>query len=403
MSYGSANGSSQISARSVEVGERPADGAAEHVRQVGAAEEEEQTDEQPADPFGGDVERHHEHAEVEQRGAQVLLEDQDQEADQPDHEHRAEVAPAREVDAEEPPAGQREHLALAHQVVGEEDQQRQLGELTGLDGEAADPDPQLRAVDLGDTAGQHRRDHHQHDAGQAQGVRVPGQRPVVATISAAARRRAPPRRASRRAAARRCRRRWPGSPARRRRPGARSSRRRKPTPIPLSRATAGSSAGSANGRQEPDHQVQAEEDQRQHGGRHPEVRGDRVRARSPRRSPRTRPRAPWPAAAATVRRCAGTGPGVRRTARPSWRARLPVRPAAVTDRVLGFSPTLTPATGSPPGRPADRVGGRRRAWWSVGRRGWRRTGGCRGGAVAVGVAPRCVASASPTGWAGRAA
>ena len=104
------------------------------------------------DPFGGDVERHHEHAEVEQRGAQVLLEDQDQEAEQPDHEHRAEVAPAREVDAEEPPAGQRQHLALAHQVVGEEDEQRQLGELTGLDREAAEQDPQLGAVDLGDTA-----------------------------------------------------------------------------------------------------------------------------------------------------------------------------------------------------------------------------------------------------------
>ena len=70
-----------------------------------------------------------------------------------------EVAPAREVDAEDPLAGQRQHLALADQVVGEERQQRELGELAGLDREAADQDPQLGPVDHRVLGRQQRRDH----------------------------------------------------------------------------------------------------------------------------------------------------------------------------------------------------------------------------------------------------
>ena len=59
-------------------------------RHQGAAEEERPADDQPAGPLGGDVEHHQEEAEEEQAGAEVLLEDQDAEADQP---HRP--APAR--------------------------------------------------------------------------------------------------------------------------------------------------------------------------------------------------------------------------------------------------------------------------------------------------------------------
>ena len=165
----------------VEVREGPADDAAQDVRQERAADEQQQTDDQPAHPFGGDVQRDHEHAEVHERRPEVLLEDQDQQAHRPDRDDRAEVAPAREVDAEDPLARQRQDFALAHQVVREEGEQRELGQLTGLDGEErAEPDPQLRTVDAGEPGRQDRRDQHEHDAGEAEGVRVARQRTVVA-------------------------------------------------------------------------------------------------------------------------------------------------------------------------------------------------------------------------------
>ena len=61
---------------------------------------------QPTPP-GGDVEHRDEQAEEQQRGAEVLLEDQDADADQPGHQDRAEVAAARHVDAEHPACGRR--------------------------------------------------------------------------------------------------------------------------------------------------------------------------------------------------------------------------------------------------------------------------------------------------------
>src|ERR671938_97072 len=42
--------------------------------------------------YGRDVEQHHEQPEEQQRGPQVPLQDQNREADQPDHRNRAEVA-----------------------------------------------------------------------------------------------------------------------------------------------------------------------------------------------------------------------------------------------------------------------------------------------------------------------
>ena len=54
-----------------------------------------------------------------------------QQADAPGDEHRAQVAGPGQVDAEEPAAGQRQHVPLGDQVTGEEHGQRELGELSG--------------------------------------------------------------------------------------------------------------------------------------------------------------------------------------------------------------------------------------------------------------------------------
>ena len=68
---------------------------------------------------------------------------------------RAQVAAAGQLDAGDAAAGQRQHVALVDQVGGEEDDQADLGELTGLDGEAGHPDPDLGAVDLRQRRRQH--------------------------------------------------------------------------------------------------------------------------------------------------------------------------------------------------------------------------------------------------------
>ena len=109
--------------------------------------EEQQADGDPGHPLGGDVEHRDEEAEEEQRRAEVLLEDEDEQREHPRDEDRAEVAAAREGEAEDPLAGEREHVAGLHEVAGEEDREGDLGELARLEVERPEADPDLRAVD----------------------------------------------------------------------------------------------------------------------------------------------------------------------------------------------------------------------------------------------------------------
>jgi hypothetical protein len=85
-----------------------------------------------------------------------------------------------ELHAEEPPARRGEQLALLHEERGEEHDQEDLGELAGLDGEDAQPQPDLRPVDLGDRRRQQAGQREQHQPGEARRVAVAGQRAVVA-------------------------------------------------------------------------------------------------------------------------------------------------------------------------------------------------------------------------------
>ena len=76
-------------------------------------------------------------------------------------EQRTEVAPARQVDAEDAAAGEGQHVALGDQIGRREDRQQDLGELARLDREAGDR-IQMRAPltsekRAGSTAGRIRR------------------------------------------------------------------------------------------------------------------------------------------------------------------------------------------------------------------------------------------------------
>ncbi len=134
---------------------------------------------QPAGAFRGDVEHHQEEPEEQQRGAQVALEDQHAEADQPHRQHRPQVAAAGQVDAEHPSSGQGQRVTVQHEVAGEEEHQQDLGQLTGLEAERAEPDPDPGAVDGG---AEHRqqRHHQQHQGRETRGVGEGLQSAVVA-------------------------------------------------------------------------------------------------------------------------------------------------------------------------------------------------------------------------------
>ena len=172
--------------------------------------------------------------------------------------------------------GQRQHLALADQVVREERQQGQLGELAGLDREAADEDPQLGPVDHRVLRRQQRGDHDQDDADQAERVRVPRQRAVVPDEH---QQRAPRR-------PRRPRVHWiwrnaiPVNTDRSARSSGgtapRSSRRRNATPSPLMSATVGSRTGSAYGARTRIAMCTPRKIAKRIGHRHPEVGRDLV-------------------------------------------------------------------------------------------------------------------------------
>ena len=87
----------------------------------------------PGQPLGGQVEHRDEQTEEEQRRAEVALEDEDGDRRGPHDEDRAEVPRPGQVQAEDLGAGQRERVAVRHQVAGEEDRERDLGELGGLE------------------------------------------------------------------------------------------------------------------------------------------------------------------------------------------------------------------------------------------------------------------------------
>ena len=151
----------------------------EHIGEVGAGDEQPPTDHEPARPLGRDVQHDQEQAEEQQARAEVVLEDQDPEADQPHRQDRAEVATTWEVDHGDPAAGERQRIAVEDEIAGERHHQQHLGDLAGLEAHRADVDPDPRAVD-GLADDRSHRQEKQHDRGEPTGVGEPLEHPVVA-------------------------------------------------------------------------------------------------------------------------------------------------------------------------------------------------------------------------------
>ena len=128
---------------------------------------------------GGDVEHRDEQPEVQQRRAEIALEDEDADARHPCDEDGAHVAQARELQAQELRTGQHHLVAVRDEVAGEEDRQQDLRDLTGLERHRTDEDPDAGAVDR---AAQPRDEgqEQEHERGEAGRVRVAAQQPVVA-------------------------------------------------------------------------------------------------------------------------------------------------------------------------------------------------------------------------------
>jgi hypothetical protein len=78
-----------------------------------------------------------------------------------------------------PRSRQRERVAVQHEVAGERDDQQHFRDLTGLEAERSDTDPDPGAVDLLAEARDDRQ-QEQHDGGEAAGVREALEHAVVA-------------------------------------------------------------------------------------------------------------------------------------------------------------------------------------------------------------------------------
>ena len=138
------------------------------VDERGARDEEHEPGAHEPGARGRDVEHRQEDPEVEETAPEVVRLDEDEHRRAPDREQRAEVL--------DPPLG--EHLSLLAQVAGQEDDQHDLRELTGLELDAAEVHPEARAVDRLADHGQ-RREQEEADRGQPEQVLVALEPPVV--------------------------------------------------------------------------------------------------------------------------------------------------------------------------------------------------------------------------------
>ena len=147
----------------------------QQVTRPGADDEQRHAHQQEQRPSARDPEHHDEHREVQERCAQILLQEQDGQGRRPRDRQRSKVLPSRE---REPSGAGSEHLALVRQVRGQEDDDQDLPELRRLERQRTDRDPQSSAVDLAPQARDDRQQQH-HEPRQPDRVRVRVEHPVV--------------------------------------------------------------------------------------------------------------------------------------------------------------------------------------------------------------------------------
>ena len=130
---------------------------------------------QPAHTLGRHPQQHDEQGEEQQRGAHVLLADEDHERRAPGDEQRPEVAGLGEVERPHLPRAGGQQLPPLRQVGGEEEGERELGELSRLEVDRPDADPQPRAVGRREADAGHEGQQQEHDADEGEGPLVPGE------------------------------------------------------------------------------------------------------------------------------------------------------------------------------------------------------------------------------------
>ena len=141
----------------------------------GASGEKPEAEHRVEVPAGGDVDHREVDPEEQERRPQVVHHGQHAERDAGHERERPQVARRREADPEDRAVRHRQHLAPVAQVAREEHDEQELRELAGLHLDAAEPKPQLRAVD---GRPDDHRDEEQADRGGREQVRV-GLEPAV--------------------------------------------------------------------------------------------------------------------------------------------------------------------------------------------------------------------------------
>ena len=127
------------------------------------------TEDEVGAPGRGHPQQGDEQGEEQQRRPEVALGDQDDEGEPPRQQDGAEMLEVGDHGGTDSVRGDRQQLALLDQVRGEEDAERHLGELAGLEADAAEPHPQPGPVDV---ASDDREQRHQQQADADQGERV---------------------------------------------------------------------------------------------------------------------------------------------------------------------------------------------------------------------------------------
>lgn len=137
---------------------------------------QDQPDRDPAGAPGGHVQQDDEDGEEEERGAQIALQDQHRDADQPDRDDRSQHPAGGEPQPPHPASRVGQRAAVGGKIGREEDGDQNLGELARLNGKSGDTDPDLRPVD----GREKNRRRHQQQRERRTDIGVPLQHAVVA-------------------------------------------------------------------------------------------------------------------------------------------------------------------------------------------------------------------------------
>ncbi len=135
------------------------------------AGEQDHAHHQVAGALGGDPHHHDEQREEQQRGAEVALADHHDHREAPGQQDRGQVARLGEAQRPDPPGAGRDELSPFGQVGGEEDGERDLGELARLEVDRPDAHPDAGAAELLADAGDEGEQQH----GGAGGEQGPGE------------------------------------------------------------------------------------------------------------------------------------------------------------------------------------------------------------------------------------